>query len=186
MRNQASNVIKNRPQHKCFLMNVGKSLRALILKIICERLLLLLDVFCEDLSILVMRMLHLAYQKTLYDCSWSISLLQLYLGLWNISKLCAAKAIYKKMIWGRGCKSVSHEILWKKNYSVFETFNIFQSIYGSDQGSTITIKLSYVIRYVWQNFGVVIYVGKYQRAYIRWNTIYMVIFLTIFPKLVLI
>ena len=45
-----------------------------ILKIICKRLLLPLEVFCiRNLLILAMRMLHLAYEKILYGCSFSIS-----------------------------------------------------------------------------------------------------------------
>ena len=42
------NIIKKILQHRCFLVNIAKSLKALILKIICERLLLSLEVFCKD------------------------------------------------------------------------------------------------------------------------------------------
>ena len=52
--------------------------------------------------------------------------------------------------------------------------------------STITIKSLYVITYVCQNFGVRDVLGKYQKTYKRLYTFYIVIFLTIFAKLVLI
>ena len=41
------NVFKRRLQHRCFLANITKSIRAAIIKIICERLLLPLEVFCK-------------------------------------------------------------------------------------------------------------------------------------------
>ena len=44
----ACNVIKKRLQHRCFIVNIAKSLRTPILKINCERLLLPLEVFCKD------------------------------------------------------------------------------------------------------------------------------------------
>ena len=43
---QACNFIKNRLQYGCFPVNIAKSLRAAILKIICKRLLLPLELFC--------------------------------------------------------------------------------------------------------------------------------------------
>ena len=55
----------------------------------------------------------------------------------------------------------------------------------TQKGLTITIKLPYVIANVFQNFSVVAYAGKYQKAYIRRHTFYLVIFLTISPRLVL-
>ena len=45
---QAFNVIKKRLQNGCFPVNIAKSLRAAILKIICKRLLLPLELFCKD------------------------------------------------------------------------------------------------------------------------------------------
>ena len=45
---QVCNVIKKRPQYRCFPVNIAKSLRAAILKIICERLLLPLELSCKD------------------------------------------------------------------------------------------------------------------------------------------
>ena len=42
---KASHVIKERLQHRCFPVNIAKSLRTSILKIICKRLPLPLDVF---------------------------------------------------------------------------------------------------------------------------------------------
>ena len=45
---QACNIIKKRLQYRCFPVNIGKSLRAAILRIICERLLLLIELFCTD------------------------------------------------------------------------------------------------------------------------------------------
>ena len=51
-----------RLQHRHFLVNIAKSLRTPILKIMRKRLLLPLEVFCiRNLSISAMRMLHLAY-----------------------------------------------------------------------------------------------------------------------------
>ena len=44
---QDCNVIKKRLQHRCFFVNIAKSLRTPILKIICERLLLPLEEFCN-------------------------------------------------------------------------------------------------------------------------------------------
>ena len=44
----ACNVIKKRLQRRCFPANIGKSLRTPIFKIICEQLLLPLEVFCEE------------------------------------------------------------------------------------------------------------------------------------------
>ena len=46
---QACNVIKKIPQYGWFPVNIAKSLRAAILKIICRRLLLPLELFCKDL-----------------------------------------------------------------------------------------------------------------------------------------
>ena len=43
---QGCNVIKKRMKHRCFPVNIGKSLRTPILKILCERLLLPTEVFC--------------------------------------------------------------------------------------------------------------------------------------------
>ena len=40
LKNFASNFIKNRPQHRCFLLKLTKFLRTSIFKNICERLLL--------------------------------------------------------------------------------------------------------------------------------------------------
>ena len=45
---QACNVIKKRLQYGCFPVNIAKSLKAAILKIICKRLLLPLELFCKD------------------------------------------------------------------------------------------------------------------------------------------
>ena len=45
---QPCNAIKKRLQHRCFPVNIAKSLRTPILKIICERLLLPPEVFCKD------------------------------------------------------------------------------------------------------------------------------------------
>ena len=67
----ACNLIKKRLQHRCFPVNIAKSLRTSILKIICKRLLLPLEVFCiRNLLILAMRMLHLAaaYLFFNYNC----------------------------------------------------------------------------------------------------------------------
>ena len=44
----ACNFIKKRLQYGCFPVNIGKSLRAAILKIICKRLFLPLELFCTD------------------------------------------------------------------------------------------------------------------------------------------
>ena len=64
--------IKKRLQHGCFPMNIAKSLRTSILKIIYKWLLLPLEVFCiRNLLISAMTLLHLVYKKTLYDCSLS-------------------------------------------------------------------------------------------------------------------
>ena len=46
---QDCNVIKMRLQHRCFSVNIAKYFRAAILKIICGRLLLSLEGFCEGL-----------------------------------------------------------------------------------------------------------------------------------------
>ena len=78
---QICNVIKKRLQHRCFPVNIAKSLRTPILKIIWKRLLLPLEVFCiRTLLILAMRMLHLA-SKRLYSCSLSIFLTTIAFGL---------------------------------------------------------------------------------------------------------
>ena len=45
---QVCNVIKKRLQHRCFPVNIAKSLRAPILIIICERLPQSLELFCKD------------------------------------------------------------------------------------------------------------------------------------------
>ena len=45
---QACNVFKKRHQHGRFPVNIAKSLRTTILKIICERMLLFLEVFWKD------------------------------------------------------------------------------------------------------------------------------------------
>ena len=45
---QACNVFKKRHQHGRFSVNIAKSLRTTILKIICERMLLFLEVFWKD------------------------------------------------------------------------------------------------------------------------------------------
>ena len=45
---QTCNVIKKRLQYGQFPVNIAKSLRAAILKIICKRLLLPLKLFCKD------------------------------------------------------------------------------------------------------------------------------------------
>ena len=45
---QARNFIKKRLQHGCFPVNIAKSLKAAILKIICKRLLLPLELFCKE------------------------------------------------------------------------------------------------------------------------------------------
>ena len=59
--------MKERLQHRCFPVNIAKSLRASILKIICKQLLLPLEVFgVRNLLILAMTMLYLVYKKTLY------------------------------------------------------------------------------------------------------------------------
>ena len=59
---KACSVIKKRLQHRCFPGNIAKFLRTSILKIICKRLLLPLEVFCiSNWLILSMRMLHLTY-----------------------------------------------------------------------------------------------------------------------------
>ena len=51
------------------------------------------------------------------------------------------------------------------------------------QGSTITIKLQYVITYLCQNFGIHDVHGQIPNAFIRRHTFYLVIFLTIFLAL---
>ena len=48
---KACNIIKKRLEHKCFLVNIAKSLRASILKIICKWLLLPLEVFVDKESV---------------------------------------------------------------------------------------------------------------------------------------
>ena len=61
------NVVKKRLQHRCFPLNIAKSLRTSILKIICKRLLQPPEVFCiRNLLILAMKLLHLAYKKTIW------------------------------------------------------------------------------------------------------------------------
>ena len=45
---QTCNVIKKRLQYRCFPVHITKSFRAAILKVICERLLLPLELFCKD------------------------------------------------------------------------------------------------------------------------------------------
>ena len=39
-----------------------------------------------------------------------------------------------------------------------------------------------MITYVYQNFGVCEYMGKYQQAYIKRHTFYLLIFLKVFAK----
>ena len=57
---EAFSIIKKRVQHRCFSVNIAKSLRTS--KIICKRLLPPLEVFyIRNLLILAMRMLHLSY-----------------------------------------------------------------------------------------------------------------------------
>ena len=64
---QTCNVIKKRLQHRCFPVNILNPLRTPILKIMWKRLLPPLEVFCFRTSlILAMRMLHLAYYKTIW------------------------------------------------------------------------------------------------------------------------
>ena len=55
-----------------------------------------------------------------------------------------------------------------------------------DQGSIITIKLLYVITLHAKILAYMTYIGKYQKAYIQHHNFYPVIFLTVFPKLILI
>ena len=82
----ACNLIKKRLQHRCFPVNIAKSLRTSILKIICKRLLLPLEVFCiRNLLILAMTMVHLVYKKTLYVCSLSIFLTTI--AFWSMKYL---------------------------------------------------------------------------------------------------
>ena len=45
---QVCNVIKKILHHRCFLVNIAKSLKTPIWKIICQRLILSLEVFCKD------------------------------------------------------------------------------------------------------------------------------------------
>ena len=70
---------------------------------------------------------------------------------------------------------ISNPILLAVNQTCSET-----------QVSTIIIKSLYVIKYEQENFGVREVSGKYQKTYIRRENFYLVIFLTIFLKLVLI
>ena len=56
---QACNVIKKRLQHRCFPVNIAKSLKTNVLKIICEWLLLPLEVFCKDF-------VNIAHEKALF------------------------------------------------------------------------------------------------------------------------
>ena len=59
--------MKERLQHRCFPVNIAKSLRTSILKIICKQLLLPLEVFCvRNLLILAITMLYLVYKKTIW------------------------------------------------------------------------------------------------------------------------
>ena len=61
------NVIKKKLQQRCFPVSITKSVRTSILKIICKQLLLPLEVFCiKNLLIFAIRMLHLAYQETMW------------------------------------------------------------------------------------------------------------------------
>ena len=53
---QTCNIIKKRLQHRCFCVNIAKFLKTPILKIICERLLLPLEVFCKDF-------VHISYEN---------------------------------------------------------------------------------------------------------------------------
>ena len=97
------NIIKKRLQHGCFPLNIAKSLRTSILKIIYKWLLLPLEVFCiRNLLISAMTMLHLVYKKTLmtaaylffnyncilvYEISFSNTLCSIYCSntpLWKI------------------------------------------------------------------------------------------------------
>ena len=59
---EACSVIKKRFPHRCFPVNIAKSLTTCILKIVCKRLLLPLEVFCmRNLLILAKRILQLTY-----------------------------------------------------------------------------------------------------------------------------
>ena len=65
---KACNIIKKRLQHRCFHVNIAKSLRTSILKIICKRLLLPLEVFCiRNMLILAMTIFILYTQE---DSIW--------------------------------------------------------------------------------------------------------------------
>ena len=75
---------------------------------------------------------------------------------------------------------------FRTEYGEKEYLSIFSQNagkYGPEQGSTITIISLHVITYVYQNFGVRDVLGEIPKN--RHHTFYLVIFLTIFPKLVL-
>ena len=64
---KACNIIKKRLQHRCFPVNIAKSLRASILKIICKWLLLPLEVFCKEFVDIIYDNVSLAIQE---DSIW--------------------------------------------------------------------------------------------------------------------
>ena len=80
------NIIKKKLQHRCLPVNMPKLLRTSILKIICKRLLLALEVLCiRNFLILAMGMLHLAYEKTL--CGSSLSIFLTAIAFWPVKYL---------------------------------------------------------------------------------------------------
>ena len=70
---QSCNVAKKRFQHTCFPVNIGKSFRTPILKIICKRLLLPLEEFCKDFFDISYENASFGILEYSYDCSLSIS-----------------------------------------------------------------------------------------------------------------
>ena len=112
---KACNIIKKRLQHRCFPVNIAKSLRTSILKIICKRLLLPLEVFCiRNLLILAMTMVHLVYKKTLYVCSLSIFFNYNCILVYEIPFLNTLCSIYR-----------SNMPLWKIQDIVWINFDFF-------------------------------------------------------------
>ena len=63
---KACNIIKIRLQHRCFHVNIAKSLRASILKIICKLLLLPLEVFCIRNLLILACQCFIWYTRRLY------------------------------------------------------------------------------------------------------------------------
>ena len=96
---------------------------------------------------------------------------RIYVVTWNVNSWW----IYSCRGWIYSCRGSSSPLFWTKWWKGV----------GIGQGSTINHKITCVITCA-KILVYVRYVGKYQRVYIRHHTFNLVIFLTIFPKLVLI